>query len=474
MTGDLKLTLKKRIDFSKVTTTFIQSLPVKLAISLFLILNLAGSCSDPSEIGLLLDPNTNQIGVFYLEIPLSTSMVLYDSFNTTSQGRLVVGGDIDDFFGTTESIGYSRLSFNPNAAKPNSEAIFDSAKFTINVQATDGIAFDTPKSYRVHRLMEPILDTSYYNFSQLRFSDETIAEGSFIIKPDTANLLRMDVKAEMAAELFEKLTSNDPAFTNIFTFRDYFPGIAITGNATDNANISAAVGNGTGMILYYHYENDTVSRTYPINTIQSRHFNQVKSDRSGTPTAVITERGIAYEVPGDIVGGKANLGLFVKIDTSPLDMFLDTLENITFNQVLMEVGPIQEFSEFRRPTRNLVMYFATENNKLYSRFDGSVVAVQSENASQTSIDPSGNVVPSTGSQNSLVLDAETRLFRNQVTSYINGIYRNGLIRTDLFLYPNFPSLPNNPVTTDESKRNLRQYKVKNDRIVLKVYYTRRR
>lgn len=464
--------MKKRINFSKVTTIFIQSLPVKLAGSLFLILNLAGSCSDPSEIGLVLDPSTNQIGVFYAEIPLSVSMVLYDSFNTTSQGRLVIGGDVDDFFGTTESIGYSRLSFNPNAAKPNNEAIFDSLKFSINVQATDGIDFDAPKSYQVHRLIEPILDTSYYNFSQLRFSDETIAEGSFIVQPDTANLLTMNVKADFAAELFEKLTTNDPVFANIFTFREYFPGIAITGNATDNANISAAVGNGTGMTLYYHYAEDTLSRTYPINTIQSRHFNQVKNDRSGTPTSVITDRGVAYEISGDIVGGKANLGLFVKIDTSPLDIFLDTLENITFNQILMELGPIEEFPEFKRPSGNMLLYFASENNRIYTRFDGAVVAVQGDNASQTSIGPNGNVVPSTGSQNALSFNPETRLFRNQVTSYINAIYRNGLIRTDLFLYPNFPSAQNNPVSTDESKRTLRQYKVNQDRIMLKIYYTR--
>lgn len=464
--------MKKRINFSKVTTIFIQSLPVKLVGSLFLILYLAGSCSDPSEIGLVLDPGTNQIGVFYAEIPLSASLVLYDSFNTTSQGRLVVGGDVDEFFGTTESIGYSRLSYNPNAAKPNNEAIFDSAKFTINVQATDGIEFDAPKTYRVHRLLEPILDTSYYNFSQLRFSDETIAEGSFIIQPDTSNLLRMDVKAELAAELFEKLTTNDPAFSNIFTFRDYFLGIAITGNATDNANISAAVGNGTGMILYYHYENDTVSRTYPINTIQSRHFNEVKNDRSGTPISVMTERGVAYEIPGDIVGGKANLGLFVKIDTSPLDIFLDTLENITFNQILMEIGPIQEYPEFKRPTGNMVMYFATEDNKLYTRFDGALIAVQSESARQTSIGPDGDIVPSSGSENFLSLDPESRLFRNQVTSYINAIYRDGLVRTDLFLYPKFPSVPQNPSNSDESKRTLREYKVNKDQIVLKIFYTR--
>ncbi|MCC5937369.1 MAG: DUF4270 family protein [Lunatimonas sp.] len=447
-------------------------MPAKLAASLFIVLHLAGSCTDPSEIGLVLDPSTNQIGVFYAEIPLSASMVLYDSFNTTSQGRLVIGGDVDDFFGKTEAIGYSRLSYNPNAAKPNAEAIFDSAVFTINVQSVFGVDFDQPKTFSVHRLEEPILDTSYYNFNSLRFSDETIAGGSFSLRPDTVNTLRMPLNPDLAGELFDKLTNSDPAFSNIFNFREYFPGIAIKGNPEENTSVSVAVGNGTGMMLYYHYDEDTVSRSFPISTLQSRHFVGVTSDRNGTPTEVITERGVAYDVPGNLVGGKSTLGLFVKLNTQALETFLDTLESTTFNQILLEVGPIEEYPEFKWPTRNMVMFFSGENNRLYRRFDGAVIAVQSEGASQTSRDQAGNIVPSAGSQNSLNLNEETRVFRNQVTSYVNALYRDGLIRTDLMLYPNFPSTQNNPVTSDESKRSLRQYKVNKDRIVLKVYYTK--
>lgn len=464
--------MKKKNSCSKAISIFTQNLPAKVAGALFFVLHLAGSCTDPSDIGLVLDPSSNQIGVFYAEIPLSASMVLYDSFNTTSQGRLVIGGDVDDLFGKTEATGYSRLSYNPAAAKPNSEAIFDSAVFTINVQSVHGVDFDQPKTFRVHRLEEPILDTSYYNFSSLRYSDETLAEGSFLIRPDTVNSLRMPLKEEVAAELFGKLVNDDPAFSNIFAFRNYFPGIAIKGNPEENTSVSAAVGNGTGMMLYYHYDEDTVSRTFLITTLQSRHFVGVSSDRSGTPTEMIMERGRAYDVPGDLVGGKSTLGLFLKLDTQPLEAFLDTLQNTTFNQILLEVGPIEAYPEFMWPTRNMIMYFVGENNRLYRRFDGAVIAVQSEGASQISRDQQGNVVPSSSNQSSLNLDEESRVFRNQITSYVNAIYRDGLIRTDLMLYPSFPSTQNNPVTADESKRSLRQYKVRKDKLVLKVYYTR--
>jgi hypothetical protein len=322
-------------------------LPAKFSAVLLIILIINSSCSDPSEV--LLDPDNNQIGVFYTEIPLSASMVLLDSFNTTRQGRLVAGGDISPFFGRTEAISYSRLSFNPGGTPPTDEAIFDSAKFSLNIASLTGTDLDQNKTFKVHRLMEPILDTIYYNFDELPFSEETIAEGSFILQADTINAVSMDLEEGLALEFFEKLKSNDPAFSDIFAFRDYFPGITITGNPEEQTTLSIAPGNGTGILLYYHYEGDTASTSYPINTIQSRYFNQVKSDRSGTPIELVTDTNMAYEIPGNLVGSKANVGLVVKLATDPVFEFLDTLQNVTFNQVSLEMGPLENFPETKQP-----------------------------------------------------------------------------------------------------------------------------
>ena len=90
-----------------VITTFIQTLPVRFTVPLLVALMGISACSDPSEI--ILDPDNNQIGGFYTEIPISASMVLLDSFNTTRPGLLVAGVDVSPFFGRTESIAYSRL-----------------------------------------------------------------------------------------------------------------------------------------------------------------------------------------------------------------------------------------------------------------------------------------------------------------------------------------------------------------------------
>tara|TARA_R110000744_G_scaffold109641_5_gene207151 strand:- start:269 stop:1120 length:852 start_codon:yes stop_codon:yes gene_type:complete len=281
----------------------------------------------------------------------------------------------------------------------------------------------------------------------------------------------MDLKEDFAAELFGKLTSQDPVFDNIFAFREYFPGIVIKGDPSQNTSISLAIGSGTGITMYYHYEDDTVSTAYPINTIQSRHFNQVINDPQGTPTEVITDTNVAYDIAGDKVGVKAGLGMLTKLDMSPLHEFLDTLENVTFNQILLEVGPVDEYPEGKNPYGALVMYFA-EGGEYYRRFDGVKVAVQGENNTQTGLDQDGNVVPFTSNQNGLAFNTEMRVYSNQITSYVDAMYRSGLVKTDLFLYPNTPNTESGVVTFDAFKRSLKEFVVDKDQMKLKIYYSR--
>ena len=466
--------MKKTKNFLKAITTSIQSLPAKVVASLLMIGALAGACADPSEI--ILDPDNNQIGVFYAEIPLSASIVLLDSFNTTRPGYLVVGGDVSPFFGHTEAIAYSRLSFNPGGKTPTEEAIFDSAKFHLNIAAVDGSGFSQGKTFTVHRLQEQILDTTYYNFSSLPFEQGAIAEGSFVLRADTINAVSMPLDEDLALDLFGKVKSGDPAFDNIFAFRDYFPGVAITGDPEQQMTASIAPGNGTGISLYYHYEDDTVATVYPINTIQSRYFNQIINDRTGTPTEKITDAGIAYELEGNLIGTKANVGLVLKLDTQPISDFLDTLDNVTFNQFSLEMGPLENFVETKQPIRNIVMYFADDNNSRLSRADGKLLSIQAEGQAQIEgKDANGNVIPAASRPTSLLFNSEKFIYTQQLNSYVNALFRHDLMRTDLILYPRSASeTVASPVATtdDEFRHSLKEFVVNKNTIKLKVYYSK--
>src|SRR5690606_11330890 len=422
------------------------------------------------------DPDNNQIGVFYQEIPLSASMVLLDSFSTTGSGYLVVGGDVSGFFGTTEAIAYSRLSFNPGGKAPTEEAIFDSAKFHLNIASVSGTGLSQAKTFTVHRLQEQILDTTYYNFSSLPFEDDAIASGSFVLKADTINAVSMDLKEELALDLFNKLKASDPVFDNLFAFRNYFPGIAIAAAPEQQVTASISPGSGTGISLYYHYEDDTVSTAYPINTIQSRYFNQINNSRSETPIAAITDKGVAYELDGNLIGSKAGVGLVVKLDTKPISDFLDTLENVTFKQFSLEMGPLENFPETKRPIPNIIMYFSGDDNKIMRRKNGDRISIQAEGQAQIEgTDTEGDVVPAVSRPSSLIFNKEKFTFSQQLTSYITAVYRSGLERTNLILYPNSPSTSaasSSPLQDDEFRHSLKEYIVDKNTIKLKVYYSK--
>jgi hypothetical protein len=449
----------------------ITTLPGKLAVSAFISILLISSCSDPASVGLELAPGNNQIGVFYKEFNLDAQMVLLDSFNTVNSGVLVVGSESDNLFGKTEATGYSRLSFDPSKEKPAAEAILDSMIFNMEVVSVNGSDLNQPKRYSIHKLTEPILDTIYYNVDALSFDEKSFASTNVTFNQEKDTILRLPVDKAFQEELFGKLKiGRENVFQNLFTFRNYFPGIAIKAKEGDNTAIGVALGGNTGIAVYYHLEGDTISKRFDINTFSSRSFNGVKSDRSGTPTEVITERGKSYDI-GSIVGMKSTLALAMKIDTSPLDAFLDTLSGVIFNQVIFSIGAIEPQSADNNPITGMVMIYINRDNKpVTSTINGVPLYVQTDGQPQVIPDGKGNEVPNNIFISSAILgyNSETKKYLAGITSHINAIYRGKIQRQDWLLYASTPQ------TGDDFKRSMRQFKVNKDKITVQVIYSKSR
>ncbi|WP_317172743.1 DUF4270 family protein [Echinicola salinicaeni] len=474
----MRLTTKtKKNNFLKVTTTSIRTWQAKLAGLLLVSTTINSSCTDPSDAGLILDPDINQIGVFYAEIPLSAYLVDVDSLNTTNPGRLVVGGDNSEYFGRTESIGYSRMNFDPDRTKPSTEAIFDSARFNLNITSLTAEDLDNLKSFSAHKLTEPILDTTYYNFDHLAYEESPFATGSFMLKENSDTLVAMNMDETFAMDLFTKLQNDDPIFNDVFSFRNYLPGFALKGNPDEETAINVFAGEATGIKIYYHEdEDDTVSTSYTIYTLESRHFNGVLTEKSGTPTEAVIEKNKAYDV-GNLVGGKNLLGLVAKLDMEPLSNFLDTLENVTFNQALLELGPVENFPDGKLPPASLIPYFTDETNKILTReADGILLSIQSDGYNQTVTDEDGNVIPAftPAGANPLLFNSEKFNYEISISSYINSLFRTDLERNDILLFPRTPSTQSAPFYQPDDIRSLREYVLNQNSIKLKIFYTKMR
>jgi hypothetical protein len=386
---------------------------------------------------------------------------------TTNPEALVFGGDEGDFFGKTEATAYSRMLFNRDVLRPEPNAVLDSVRFNFNVVSVNADNLSAEKTIRVHRLNEQIRDVNYYNFSSLDYNEDPIFEVAFDFSTRQDTLVFADlVENEFVDEVFEALKDGS-AFSDIFTFREFLPGLVFKGSSDENVTFNVRPGNNTGLIFFFRNEGDTVSRAFPIATglanNSARHFNQVVMDRTGTPTEVITEKFVTYDL-GDRVGAKNNTGLLVKLDMSPLDDFLDTLVNVTFNQVGLELGPMENNFTTNRPPQFLQMFFTNETNRVLLG-DAGAFAVQSDGRPQ--FDPTtGNPIVSEAPA-LLAHNSELNIYRQLITSHVNAIYRGNLQRRDFILYPLVGG-------TDEYRRSLREFVIDSRSPVLKIYYSKTR
>jgi hypothetical protein len=443
------------------------ALRAKFSVFAFFLVLILGGCSDPATLGLELAPENNQIGVFYKEIPLKAQVVLLDSFNTTNAGILIVGDEEDTYFGKTRSTAFTRLYIEQGSERPKSEAILDSVFFNFSTVSVNGTDLDKKKKYAVHLLAKPLEDTLYYNFSKLPYQPNPIAELEIAYKTAKDTLLKAPLNAVLAGEIFAKLKRGNE-FDNLFNFRKYLPGVAIVPRAGDNTTSGFSLGGNTGITFHYHNTGDTTKLTYKITTFSSRSFNGVESDRRGTPTAVVTDYLKSYST-GAIVGMKSGLGLAIRLDTSPLDAFLDTIKGVVFNQVTLQMGQIEDQYEGQKPISGMVMKFIDSKNQvLLSSINQAELHVQGDGQVQVIEDEKGNKVPNNSFLSSALINYETisKLQRAVISSYMNSLYKKELQRKDLLLYAITPN------TGDDFKRSLRQFKVNKDKVVMTVIYSK--
>ena len=443
------------------------ALRAKFSVFAFFLILVLGGCSDPATLGLELAPENNQIGVFYKEIPLDAQVVLLDSFNTTNAGVLIVGDEEDPYFGKTRSTAYTRLHIEQGTTRPTAVAVLDSVFFNFSTVSVNGTNLDKNKKYAVHLLAKPLEDTLYYNFSKLPYQPNPIAELEVTFKDTKDTLLKARLNPVLASEIFTKLKKGNE-FDNLFNFRKYLPGVAIVPRAGDNATAGFSLGGNTGITFHYHNTGDTTKLTYKITTFSSRSFNGVESDRSGTPTAVVRDYQKSYST-GALVGMKSGLGLAIRLDTSPLDAFLDTIKGVVFNQVTLQMGPIEDQNEGQKPISGMVMKFIDSKNQvLLSSINKAELHVQGDGQVQVIEDEKGNKVPNNFFPSSAIIGYETtsKLQRAGISSYMNALYKKELQRKDWLLYAITPN------TGDDLKRSLRQFKVNKDKVVITVIYSK--
>ena len=329
---------------------------------LFLILV---SCEEPNEIGLILNP-TDEVDVYYAELPVEASMVLIDSIATSNVSTLLTGAQTYSGLGDIEAVAYTQVGYNAGAL--HTEAILDSLVLQLSPSYFYGEDIAQAQRFYVHRIVEGeslYRDSTYFSSKFTSYNEALLGTSDFIYgtQDDTAtvyqeDLVNIKLDSDFAQDLFAKIKAK--AFDSTDVFYKYLSGFAIVSDQQNNAVTGFDLSTGKSrLVMHYHTANDTSNFVFNIsNTVP--HYTHIKADYSGVIPNVESYK--EFTANNGLIYGQAGMGLFPKLKFSAFKNFTDTVGAFVLNSAAIDWGEIISLHEQLPPPATLYMYLTDESN----------------------------------------------------------------------------------------------------------------
>jgi len=423
--------------------------------ALFLGLFLLFSCEELGPFGLGED-DIAPLEFLTTEVNTSSGIVLVDSIITGGTGTILTG-DRSANFGDMIAKAYSAFYINTNTLdRPDDEAVLDSVKLNLRFNYRfDSKEENNDFNLKAYQIEGEFPDTLYVNSSSLPASDLVIASGDLQVN-SIDSVYSLEVNQDWANLTFGLLIDEDlDIFESLENFRNYFPGLVFQSDDPFNNLMGIATGELLEIRFYFSEPASdgsglTVNREIFFNGQFSPSFYSLDSDRSSTAYSNVQTPAVEYPVSDKLLVHNG-AGVVSKINISGLKDFTDAEPNSIVNLVEFTVGPIDELEDGTNPPQGLFLYFTDDQNTLIPD-NGRVRGIQQDGV---------NVLNSQFPVR-LSYDAETRTYKNSITSYVQNYYNDIFRRDFVLLYPIDMNLSANG------------FEVSPDDIKLKIFYSQLR
>jgi hypothetical protein len=354
------------------------------------------ACEDEASLLGYKNPNT-KFEVKYIEIPLESSVLLLDSQRTSNYlfnnetNRLLVGQYVDQQFGSITSTAFTQY-FTTTGAKLAAGAVFDS----VSIQ----LAFDlynygskvaaTPQTVSVYEVDEVLSKgiRNYFSTTDVAIKPDVLGSKVFTIDPakfaddlkilsdgNSANdtlvspaLLKMPLNSAFGAKIFESAktyaaaaTTIDSAFIIPNEFVKTFKGIALKSEGGDK--IVGFNPSSSSSIIRLHYHTGTEdSLALDLNFFSVVGFNQIKTDRSGSDLAGLTEVSNDFYPATELRYIQGATSTFTKVHFSNFFAFTDTVPNLLINSAQLVIDGVQQ-DDYAIP-ENLALRLLRNSNRV--------------------------------------------------------------------------------------------------------------
>ena len=376
-----------------------------------------------------------------VEIPVSSSVVWLDSIISSDVGTMLVGDFNNNTFGQLDATSYSRLSLNRAAIRIlPSESILDSVRMNLRFN----YVYDTANTASVWGLdafaiSRGITDTLHITRDEALFSDSLFASSKLEIF-NFDSIYSIPFNLRWAERVFELLKTEDPIVEDQESFDRFFRGLAFRARTDVGDNIfGISIGEESNVTLYYREPGISgeidLNRAHIMTFGTAPHFYNLKANRAGTPTSLLTQVNTEFEPAGKRYI-QSGAGIVTKIDISEFQNFISETPRI-INLAEITVGPIDDLGE-SIPSPDALFLALTDDRNTLIRDRNTFRAVQAD----------GNSPIGSGNGVRLEYDAETRTYSASITSFIQSYFAGQFQRDEFLLYPNNMNTGTNGISFD--------------------------
>lgn len=336
--------------------------------------SLTGCEPSGDEIEAIIQPNVDDFAVQFSDTSTVTlSTLAADSVMTGGPSRLLVGRNIDPYFGKYQATAFFQPTTS-NAIVVPTLAVYDS--LTLSLRYDNYAHGDTTiaMNISVHKLLENMLDKrAYYNSNSTPFEATPLGKVRLVPTPRSSGSLKIRLSDKLGKQIFEMAKNNQlPSNTE---WIDLVKGFALIPGASDNGPIIGFTlsDDNTSVQLHYHLIGDD-GITKDSSIIKSiTAYNQILADRKGTQLTKLpnTSRlSLPSSQSGNMSFIQAGLAVAARVDFPTIkDLKINPYTIV--NKAFLRVSPLSaSVTNFYPAPSRLYAYLVNKNNEFYLGADG--------------------------------------------------------------------------------------------------------
>lgn len=266
------------------------------------------------------DTNVRVVTIDTFSVRLSTFK--FDSINSSSNNRLLVGKYQDQIFGEVFSESYFELSAT-NYSLPD-DAELDSIALILGYDRYFYNDTTQISQISIHQLLEDLEpeEDVFYNTSRLKFDSVPVITRRYFPEPFDEDSLHISIPKQFGQEIFDLIQEND--INDDDDLREIFKGFTLQPDLDIDGAVIGFSRNPERTYLRFFYsvseefgdDEDTFDLFINGNIGLPRAFNHIQSNVNGTPLEVLTEQDInlSSSDSGDLSYIQSGTGYATKIE----------------------------------------------------------------------------------------------------------------------------------------------------------------